>query len=75
MSNFIKVKIRERAEGNPGFMDADEFEVTINLDNVTLFNGGEDQGKEVTFVRLACGAMLCLPMSVKEFENVIVSIG
>ena len=69
MSNFIKVTIRERVEGNPGFFEAQEFEVNINPDNITLFNSGENP--EVTFVRLACGGTLCVTMPVKEFEKLL----
>lgn len=69
MSRFATIKIRERTEGEPGFIEAHEFEVTINLDQVSLFNVGEDP--KVTFVRLTCGATLCVLMPVKKFQQLI----
>jgi hypothetical protein len=69
VNKFISVKIRERVEGTPGFIEAREFDVTINPDNITLFNSGEDPS--VTFVRLACGGTLCVCMPVKEFKKLL----
>lgn len=69
MSKFIEVFIREHVEGTPGFMDKRDFLVNINVDHVTLFNKGEDS--EVTFVRLACGATICVVASPEEFAQLI----
>lgn len=69
MNNFVNVKIRERLEGAPGFMEFQEIEVTINADKITLFNKGEDP--RITFVRLECGATLCVAMPYKEFTKLI----
>lgn len=67
MSKFIDLTIRERVEGAPGFMQSQEFSVTVNADQITLFNKGEDPG--VTFVRLSCGATLCVVMPLNKFMN------
>ena len=69
MSRFATIKIRERTEGEPGFVEAHEFEITINLDQIKLFNTGEDP--KITFVRLSCGATLCVCMSLKKFNQMI----
>ena len=69
MSRFATIKIQERTEGEPGFIEAHEFEVTINLDQVVLFNPGED--KNVTFVRMSCGATFCVCMSLKKFKHLL----
>lgn len=64
MSKFIDLTIRERIEGAPGFMQALDLPVTINTEQITLFNKGEDP--ELTFVRMSCGATLCVVMPVHE---------
>jgi hypothetical protein len=66
MSRFIKVIMRDRVEGAPGFVGPQEIEVVINLDQVTLFNSGEED-EDITFVRLSCGATLCIVMPYKDF--------
>ena len=65
MGKFIDLVIRERIEGAPGFMQALDLPVTINTEQITLFNKGEDP--ELTFVRMACGATLCVVMPVIRF--------
>lgn len=69
MSNFIELIIRERIEGAPGFVQAQELPVTINADQITLFNKGEDP--TVTFVRLSCGATLCVVMPFNKFMQTV----
>jgi hypothetical protein len=69
MSRFATIKIRERTEGEPGFVEAHEFEVTINIDQITLFNTGEDLA--ITFIRMSCGATLCALMPIKKFKQII----
>lgn len=73
MSKFIDVLIRERVEGTPGFVEALDLPVTINTDQITLFNIGEDP--EITFVRLTCGATLCVVMPFEKFVGKIRKTG
>jgi hypothetical protein len=69
MSKFIDVKVRERNDGEPGFMEQQEFVVTINKEQITLFNAGEDP--TVTFVRLSCGATLCVVSPREKFVKLL----
>ena len=64
--SFIKLTIRQSTEGNPGFMEPELISVQINTDHITLFNDGDD-GSGVTFVRLSCGATLCVDMPYVKF--------
>lgn len=73
MSKFINVVVRERMEGTPGFVEEQEFDIYINPDNITLFNQGEDP--DVVFVRMVCGATLCVVMTQKEFVSEMVRAG
>ena len=73
MNKFIKVKIREKVEGQPGFAKPNEFEVRINPGQITLFNKGEDNG-DITFVRLSCGITLCVMMKEEKFAKLMDSI-
>lgn len=67
---FLKVKVRQREEGTPGFVEAEDLEVTINLDSVTIFNQSLDD-KNTTFVRLNCGAMLEVVIPYSKFSKMI----
>ncbi|MFA5023353.1 MAG: hypothetical protein WC523_00150 [Patescibacteria group bacterium] len=69
MSRFIQVTIRERIEGTPGFVEPKEFDITINTDQITLFNAGEDG--DVTFVRLSCGMTICVAMKEHKFAQLV----
>lgn len=69
---FIKVKVRQASEGQPGFVAGDEFDVKIAPSHVTLFNPGVDaSGKNITFVRLSCGATLCVVKPFNEFDKLL----
>lgn len=57
--SFFKVKVRQQADGKPGFIEDDEFEVNINSTQVTLYNKSEEEENTI-FVRLTCGATLCV---------------
>ena len=70
MSKFMPVVVRERVEGAPGVVEEQEFEIYINKDQITLFNVGEDP--KVTFVRLVCGATLCVLIPYNKFTKMIV---
>lgn len=70
MGNFISIKIRERQDGVPGFVKAREFPVTINTDQVTLYNKG-DEDPTITFVRLSCGVTLCVCLSEPKFTKLL----
>jgi len=61
VNKYVKVRIRERIEGQPGFAKPHEFDVHINPDQVTLLNRGEENN-DITFVRLSCGVTLCVIM-------------
>ena len=69
MGQFIDIAIRERLDGAPGFLEAQEFNVSINKDHITLYNKGEEDG--ITFVRLTCGATLCVLMPVSKFVQLL----
>lgn len=58
--------MRQAVEGNPGFMEEEEFDIQINTDKITLFNKSEEDDS-VTFVRLVCGVTLCLVIPYNEF--------
>ena len=64
--SFLKVKIRQQTDGTPGFVVEDDFEVQIGADKITLFNQSEDDHGMV-FVRLTCGATLCVVMKYDTF--------
>lgn len=64
--SFLKVTVRQQSEGKPGFMDDEEFEIQISVNNITLFNKSEDDDG-ITFVRLSCGATLCVSTPYAEF--------
>ena len=64
--SFLKVNVRQQSEGKPGFMEDEEFEVQIGADKVTLFNKSEDDDS-ITFVRLTCGATLCVSLPYPDF--------
>jgi hypothetical protein len=64
--SFLKLKVRQQADGKPGFIDDDEFEIQVNVEKITLFNKSEDD-KDITFVRLACGATLCVAVPYNTF--------
>jgi hypothetical protein len=51
-------------------MEPELISVQINTDHITLFNDG-DEGSDVTFVRLACGATLCVDMPYVKFIDVL----
>lgn len=57
--NFLKVMVKQQSDGTPGFVEDEEFEIQVNIEKITLFNKSEDDD-DVTFVRLACGATLCV---------------
>ena len=61
----MKVTIKQQTEGNPGFVGEERFDVQIASDQITLFNQSDD-GSEV-FVRLSCGATLCVDIDYGEF--------
>lgn len=63
---FMKVTIRQQSEGTPGFVEADDFEIQINAKQITLFNRSEEDD-DITFVRLACGATICVVMTYNAF--------
>lgn len=65
MSRFLPVTVRERAEGSSGLVEPEEFNIFINVDEITLFNSGEDPN--VCFVRLTCGATLCVALPFEVF--------
>jgi len=73
MSNFINLVVREKVEGTPGVIDDEEFNIHINANQVTLFNKGEDP--KVTFVRLVCGATLCVLMPHDKFVKKLKEAG
>ena len=64
--SFLKVMIKQQSEGKPGFIDEDEFEVQIGADKITLFNKSDEE-PGVVFVRLTCGATLCVVMKYATF--------
>lgn len=64
--SFLKVIIKQQGEGKPGFLEEDEFEVQIGADKITLFNKS-DEDPNVVFVRLTCGATLCVSMKYDAF--------
>lgn len=68
--NFIKVKVKQQVEGKPGFVEEEIIEVQINTENITLFNQGEED-PSVTFVRLTCGATLCVDMKYDKFISLL----
>ena len=70
MGKFIKVKIREREEGQPGFAKYKEMYININPAYVTLFNKGAEN-EDITFVRMACGITICVVMSKKKFAQLL----
>lgn len=57
--SFLKVNVKQQSDGKPGFMEDEEFEIQINVEKITLFNKSEEDD-DITFVRLACGATLCV---------------
>lgn len=72
MTKFVEVTVRQAAEGQPGFIEDDEFYVKISPEQITLFNSGLDnKGEEVTFVRLSCGATLCVVCQYDKFEKLL----
>ena len=73
MGKFIPVVVRERVEGAPGIVEEQEFEIVINLEQMTLFNKGEDP--KVTFVRLVCGATLCVLIPYEKFIKKVADEG
>lgn len=66
--SFMKVMVKQQPDGKPGFMDDEEFEVQIGADKITLFNKS-DEDPNIVFVRLACGATLCVSMKYTTFIN------
>ncbi len=64
--SFLKVIVKQQSDGKPGFMEDEEFEIQINVEKITLFNKSEDDD-DVTFVRLACGATLCVATPYNKF--------
>lgn len=64
--SFLKVSIRQQSDGTPGFIKEDDFEVQISADKITLFNKSEDD-PDVVFVRLTCGATLCVVEAYNKF--------
>ena len=64
----MKVKIKQQPDGKPGFIGEDDFEVQIGADKITLFNKSEDD-PNIVFVRLMCGATLCISMNYGTFVN------
>ena len=74
MSNFIDVTILERMDGTPGLVAEEEFNIHMNLDNITLYNKSPEM-PGVTFVRLTCGASLCVLLEFKEFIKILKESG
>ena len=68
--SFIKVTVKQQAEGTPGFVEEETFEIQINTDQITLFNKSLDD-PSITFVRLTCGATLVLDMKYTEFVKLL----
>lgn len=64
--SFLKVSIRQQADGKPGFIEEDDFEVQIAAEKITLFNKSEDD-PDIVFVRLTCGATLCVVETYNKF--------
>jgi hypothetical protein len=73
VSNLLPVTVVERAEGSPGIVESDTFDILINLDEVTLVNQGEDP--DVTFLRLTCGASLCAMVPYEDFIDKMLEAG
>lgn len=72
--SFISVVVRQAVDGAPGFIEDDEFEVSVAVDKISLFNQGvDDRGDDVTFVRMICGATLCVVENYRDFAKMIVS--
>lgn len=70
--NFISVLVRQAVEGNPGFVEDDEFVINIAVDKITVFNQGvDDEGKDVIFVRMVCGASICVVCDFEEFIELL----
>lgn len=64
--SFFKVQVKQQADGKPGFMEDEEFDIQINANKITLFNKSEDD-PDITFVRLGCGATLCVSTPYADF--------
>ena len=64
--SFLKVSVKQQNDGQPGFIEEEEFEIQVNTDQITLFNRSDDS-KDITFIRLSCGATLCVSMSYPKF--------
>lgn len=73
MSNFIEVPIKERAEGTPGIIPEEEFIIHLNTNQITVITPTEDP-KE-TYVRLSCGATVCISMSYEMLIGTLVEAG
>lgn len=75
--SFINVTILERAEGTPGVIKAQAYDIMINTDNIVLFNGGEKEtdSENFTFVRIVCGATITVAMSYEDFIEKLSSNG
>lgn len=64
---FMKVNVRQEVDGKPGFA-ADEFEVQIQTEQITVFNRGyEEKEQDIVFVRLSCGATICVVSAYNDF--------
>ena len=74
MSNFINVPIKERIEGVPGVVAEEEFNIYIDSDKITVFNGAKENAN-ITIVRMVCGAVLCVMMSLDKFKRKLMDTG
>ena len=74
MGNFIDVSIKERVDGAPGVIADEEFDIIMDVDKVTLFNSSNET-PNITFVRLVCGATLCVNLSPENFKKRLIEAG
>lgn len=70
---FIKLTVRQQAEGTPGFMEDELFEVQVNTNSITLFNKSVDE-PDITFIRLSCGATLIVDMKYSDFVKLMAKV-
>ena len=69
MSKFIPVTIIEKADGLPGIVEPEEFNILINVNEITMINRGEEEG--MCFIRTSCGASLCVITPFGEFIDML----
>ena len=68
--SFMKVRIKQHVEGNPGFVEPEIIEIQVAVNQITLFNRGfVGEDEEVVLARLSCGTLLVIEDNYSSFVN------